>query len=51
MLKKFCGARTLVGVDLEALLKEIAEHDRELFGVVDRGRAVRGDEVEGLRGS
>lgn len=40
------GAGPLVGVDLEALLEEVAEDDRELLGVVDRRAAVRRDEVQ-----
>lgn len=39
---------SLVGVDLEALLEEVAEHDRQLLGVVDRRGAVRRDEVQRL---
>lgn len=50
VLKELGGAGSLVGVDFETLFEEIAEDDRELLGVIDRWRAVRRDEVEGLRG-
>lgn len=36
MLQELSCARSLLCVDLETLLEEVAEHDGELLGVVDR---------------
>lgn len=44
-LQKTSSVRSPVHVDFQSLVEVIPEHRRQVLGVGDSGRAVRGDEV------